>query len=186
MSDCFVYSLTTSDKSVIITFFSSLVFLYLSVLYFGAKGYRLQVMVHLFFPILDVTTDIYYLMTTAFYFNWLCYLCIVFVSFPIPLFILRLYEESLVPRITVWKWENMWFLGSKASNDCIRSPTFYGDTCALMSAVDHFSCLSLILELLVWFIAIVCQGSHLQCRLCMCHLLLSSKFSGSLLVFGWN
>jgi hypothetical protein len=121
---------------------------------------RFIVLINLLFPTLDVFTDIAYLMTNDFY-SYILFICgIIFVMYPLPLFVMTLVKERAHPHLS-WSMDGIWWLSCGHEGDTIyfaKFPCFGEDgRFPLLSCKMHHTLAALFLEGVVWVIAIVCQ-----------------------------
>eukprot|EP01034_Spumella_vulgaris_P038918 gene38918-48057_t len=121
---------------------------------------RVPIAMNLFFPTLDVFSDIAYLLTNDFY-HWSFFvLGVVFILFPIPFYLYTLYEVGAAPRL-FWTLRDVCWLSIGRDSDSILYAKFpcFGRSgrFPFLSRRSHHNLRSLLLELVVWVIALVVQ-----------------------------
>jgi photosystem II stability/assembly factor-like uncharacterized protein len=154
---CTVYNFTISLAFTLTVLLSSFAFFVVCIC---CTDNRFVVLINLLFPTLDVFTDVAYLMTNDFY-SYSLFLCaVVFVLYPLPMFVKTLMERSAYPHLW-WSLDGIWWLSCDRDGDRIYFVKFpcFGETgrFPLLSCKMHHTLFALFLEGVVWVIAIVCQ-----------------------------
>lgn len=128
----------------------------------AADGSRYAVFVILFFPTLDVFSDVLYIATTTFYSNYIFYAAVFFVLLPTAFFVQELVHLKAFPQILWWPFsrhvlskpsfaKDFWWLGCQGT-----SPTCYGEKVALMFQ-HHDGIPHLVAFLLTWLLLLTAQ-----------------------------
>lgn len=128
----------------------------------AADGSRYAVFVILFFPTLDVFSDVLYIATTTFYLRYIFYSAVFFVMLPTAFFVQELVHLKAFPQILWWPqsrrvfqkpsfMKDFWWLGCQGSN-----PTYYGEKVTLIFQ-HHDGIPHLVAFLLTWLLLLTAQ-----------------------------
>lgn len=160
-SSCDGFSLNDGITTTSVVF-GTLVFITVLCIASGEK--RVVILMNLFFPTLDVFSDLAYLLTNDFYSPILFGFGVLFIIFPVPTFLYKLYYLKAWPVVKVTQSGVFWLRAGREEaqhGDSIYYAQFpcFGNNgrFPVLSCVRHENLLYLILEGFVWIIAIVCQ-----------------------------
>lgn len=155
-SECTGYSVYEGTTNLIVVLLLLFLFAFGPVL---VLKHRMVVLVNLFFPGLDVISDITYLVGNDFYSPALFYVCLLFIIFPVVFFARLLVKESTYPKI-YYNIMDAWWLKAGRDGDSFYYavfPYFSDGRFPVISCKTHGNLGLVFLEGFVWVLAVIAQ-----------------------------